>query len=306
MNKNLITNSSPKVSIIMSCYNGEQFLIQALNSILNQSYTNWELIFWDNQSYDSSALIFKKFKDTRFKYFYANKHTQISEARNRAIEKASGEILSFLDVDDFWLIDKLTCQVKLFEDESVGIVYGNFFILNQDTNKIRKFFNKTLPRGRIVNNLLKDHNVGFLTLCIRKFFYDQLEYKFHEDLVLMGDTDLVIRLSLICNADVVQEPIATYRYHNQSFTIKNKEIIFKELDSWLKKMNDCRNTLLKNNFDLVENFYAKSFFNNLVLSKQRYEGLKFIIFKKMSYYIKLKCIFVLLLPLIIIKIIRKR
>ena len=306
MNKNLITNTTPKVSIIMSCYNGEQFLTQALNSILNQSYTNWELIFWDNQSYDNSALIFKKFKDTRFKYFYANKHTQISEARNKAIEKASGEILSFLDVDDFWVIDKLTYQVKLFEDKSVGIVYGNFFTLNQESNKIHKFFNKILPRGKIVNNLLKHYNVGLLTLCIRKFFYDQLEYKFHDNLVLMGDTDLVIRLSLICNADVVQDPVATYRIHNQSFTLKNNTIIFKELDSWLKKMNVYRSSYLKNNFYLVENFYAKIFFNNLILSNQRYKALKFIIFKKMSFHLRFKSIPLLFLPLIVIKIIRKR
>ena len=63
-------NNRPLVSIIMNCYNGEQYLPQALNSVVDQTYGNWELIFWDNQSTDKSAEIFKKYNDIRFKYFY--------------------------------------------------------------------------------------------------------------------------------------------------------------------------------------------------------------------------------------------
>ena len=63
------------VSIIMNCHNGEKFLSQAINSVLKQSYKNWELIFWDNCSTDNSANIFNKFKDQRFKYFSATNHT---------------------------------------------------------------------------------------------------------------------------------------------------------------------------------------------------------------------------------------
>ena len=80
----------PLVSIIVNCFNGERFLRQALDSILSQTYQNWEVIFWDNQSTDKSAEIYKSYNEERFKYFYAPKHTLVAEARNLAIDKSTG------------------------------------------------------------------------------------------------------------------------------------------------------------------------------------------------------------------------
>ena len=76
---------------------------EALLSIINQTYKNWELIFWDNLSNDNSKEIFKKYNDKRFKYFLADKHTVLYEARNLAIKKTKGEFVAFLDTDDIWL-----------------------------------------------------------------------------------------------------------------------------------------------------------------------------------------------------------
>ena len=63
----------PEISIIMNCHNGEKFLAEAINSVLNQTYKNWELIFWNNSSSDQSEKIFKSFKDKRLRYFYTKK-----------------------------------------------------------------------------------------------------------------------------------------------------------------------------------------------------------------------------------------
>ena len=65
-----------KVSVIMNCYNGNVFLREAISSILSQTYKNWELIFWDNQSTDDSKSIFKSYRDKRLKYFYSKKTYQ--------------------------------------------------------------------------------------------------------------------------------------------------------------------------------------------------------------------------------------
>ena len=72
----------PLVSIIMNCYQGGRYLQFAIESVLTQTYQNWELIFWDNQSTDRSAEILKNYDDERIKYFYAPKHTLLYEARN--------------------------------------------------------------------------------------------------------------------------------------------------------------------------------------------------------------------------------
>ena len=95
-------SKSPLVSVIMNCYNGEKYLTESLSSLLSQNYSNWELIFWDNLSTDNSKKIFKNFNDKRFKYFLADKHTVLYEARNLAIKKTSGDYIAFLDTDDIW------------------------------------------------------------------------------------------------------------------------------------------------------------------------------------------------------------
>ena len=110
------SSKKPLISIIMNCYNGEEFLKHAIKSVLSQTYKNWELIFWDNQSTDNSFKILKKYKDKRIKYFYAKKYTTLYEARNLAIKKSKGEFIAFLDVDDLWLKNKLEFQIAHFKE----------------------------------------------------------------------------------------------------------------------------------------------------------------------------------------------
>ena len=68
-------NEKSLISIIMNCYNGETYLSESIKSVLSQTYKNWELIFWDNQSKDKSSEIFKSYKDIRLRYFYADQET---------------------------------------------------------------------------------------------------------------------------------------------------------------------------------------------------------------------------------------
>ena len=71
----------PLISIIMNCYNGEKYLTESINSLISQTHKNWELIFWDNQSIDSSAKIFKSYEDKRFEYFYQTNRKFLHEQR---------------------------------------------------------------------------------------------------------------------------------------------------------------------------------------------------------------------------------
>ena len=131
------------VSVITNCFNGDKYLHKALNSVVAQTYKNWEIIFWDNQSVDKSAEIFKSYKDVRFKYYYAPKHSKILyEAKNYALAKAKGDFFAFLDVDDWWLPNKLEKQISLFNDPEVGVVYGNFYNFYEKQNKTKIFKKK--------------------------------------------------------------------------------------------------------------------------------------------------------------------
>ena len=133
MNKQF--DKEPLVSIIMNCFNGETYMNESIKSVLSQTYENWELIFWDNQSIDSSAKIFKSYEDKRFEYFYANEHSTLYKARNLAIERSKGDFIAFLDTDDLWDKNKLKLQMHYFNNPEVGVVFSNLWMLKKDTKK---------------------------------------------------------------------------------------------------------------------------------------------------------------------------
>ena len=148
-------NKDPLVSIIMNCFNGEFFLREAIESVISQTYKNWELIFWDNKSSDKSATIFKSYKDERLKYFYANEHTPLYKARNLAIQKSKGAFISFIDTDDLWNRDKLELQIPYFKDPKVGVVYSNLWIIKKKKTIKKIYVKKKLPRGDIFYDIIK-------------------------------------------------------------------------------------------------------------------------------------------------------
>ena len=116
MNSN---NQPPKVTIGMPVYNGEKFLQESVNSVLSQTYQNWELIFWDNQSTDRSKEIFKSYKDPRLKYYLSPENTDLGPGRAKAFNYLTGEFIAILDVDDMWFPQKLEKQVPLFENPEI-------------------------------------------------------------------------------------------------------------------------------------------------------------------------------------------
>ena len=228
-------NKQPLVSIIMNCYNGEAYLSESIKSVLSQTYENWELIFWDNQSVDSSAKIFKNFKDKRFKYFYANEHTVLYKARNLAIEKSKGDFITFLDTDDLWHKSKLELQIPYFDDPEVGVVFSNLWMIKKNVKKKKLYINGKLPREKIYDELIKNNSVAILASAIRKKFYLKLQKKFDERFSIIGDFDLVLRLSESCLFESIQEPLAFYRLHGKNLSILSKDQEIEEFETWLRE-----------------------------------------------------------------------
>ena len=263
---------SELISIIMNCHNGEKFLKKALNSILQQTYENWELIFWDNKSSDKSKNIFKKFKDSRFKYFYAKKFSDLHRARNFAIKKAKGKFITFLDTDDFWLPDKLTLQIKKFTDRSTNFVYGNCWLIKKNYLFNKKiYYPGYLPEGYILNHLLKSYTIPLPTIMIRTSALKKLKFIFNDKLKIIGDFDLSIRLSEKNKFKCLQEPIAFYRIHDNNFSSRNRLLEIKELTDWYyaaKKGKFGKNISINPNLKFV---------------KKKIKNLNFIYNSKMNF-----------------------
>ena len=285
----------PLVSIIMNCYNGETYLRESIESVLSQTYENWELIFWDNRSVDKSAKIFKSYDDKRFRYYYAPQHTLLYEARNEAIKKSSGEFIAFLDTDDFWEKDKLELQMPFFEDLKVGVVYGNLFIVNEKLNTKKIFIKGKKPRGFILDDLLKDYCTGIVTLVIRKIFLNNRQQAFDSTFDYIGDFDLMIRMSSKYKFECVDKPIASWRSHwkNGSLLKKNNQI--KELRIWSKKMENYPVIFNNKNLPNIDNLINNLEVVSLILDNDREKARLKI--KKMPYSLKkIKFLIALLLP----------
>ena len=134
----------------MNCHNGEKFLNESLRSIIFQSYKNWELIFFDNNSEDNSKKIVKSFKDKRIKFFSSKKKLNLYYARNLAIKKTKGKFISFLDVDDLWNKNKLKLQLNFLEkNKEFKIIYSNYTIFNEVAKKKYVKYNRILNSGFI-------------------------------------------------------------------------------------------------------------------------------------------------------------
>ena len=240
----------PKISIIVNCYNGEEFIRESIESILKQTYSNWEVIFWDNKSQDRSKEIFKSFRDKRLKYYYSKKHTSLYKARNQALLKATGEFISFLDTDDLWTKNRLKKQINHFKEKNIGLVYSNFWLFKENLKK-KKLFKNNFNKGIVPSkNILINYDVGILTILIKKNYLLKLKTKFDERTSHIGDMDLIWKLSKICKFKAINEPLAYYRIHNNnlSSTKRGNEIL--ELKRWIiknkKRLNNDEIIFMKN------------------------------------------------------------
>lgn len=225
---------------MMNCFNGEKFLKEAVDSIINQTYQNWELIFWDNKSLDMTESIIKSYKDNRIKYFKAKNHTNLYEARDAAFKKCKGKFISFLDVDDWWDPEKLSQQIKLFKNTKVGLVYSNFWMIDQVNNTKKLSYNTELPTGNILSKLLENYNIGMLTMVIRKSAALKLDHIFDKNYHIIGDYDLAIRMADKFEFDCVQKPLAFCRWHGNNEQIHHLQKHIDELEDWSIKIKSYR------------------------------------------------------------------
>ena len=120
-----------RVSVIIPAYNGDRYMVEAINSILHQTYTNWEIIIVDDGSTDNTSNIIQKYSK-QIKYFHQT-NQGVAASRNLGLSKAEGEYIAFLDQDDVFLPHKLASQVTvLAEDSTLGMVSSGWQIIDRD------------------------------------------------------------------------------------------------------------------------------------------------------------------------------
>ena len=270
--------SNQLVSIIMTCHNGERFLNESITSIINQTYSNWELIFYDNSSVDKSEFIVKSFQDKRIKYFKTAQLVNLGTIRKLSYTECQGTLITFLDVDDYWSEIKLQRQIEMFDaHEKIDVVYTNYFkIENQKIKQDKKVLVKGYCQNQIIYSYINGSPLtAWLTLMIKKSSIEKLEYSFDDKTHISSDFDLIIRLSEFCYFDYLEESLSYYRLHDANESKNNQ----KEIDELIyiiykfQKNETLRKIFLHKNF--LYKIYIKYFFYKKIISTN-YKNLKII------------------------------
>ena len=243
-------NKKPFVSVIINCFNGEKFLDKCLKSVLSQSYKNYEIIFFDNNSKDNSLNLVLKLKSKKIKIFKSKKKLKLYHARNLAISRSKGKFISILDVDDTWHKDKLKIQVKKIINENSDIVYSNYFVIDW---LIKIFSNKKLPIKNMTFEILKSYPICISTVLFKKKIFLNLR-GFDSSYEIIGDYDFFYRASKKYKFSVSQKPLVNYLIHNENTTKKRLNLRVNEMKKWIKINYESK---YRNQFD---NIYQKNLF----------------------------------------------
>lgn len=202
-----------KVSIIIPVHNAEKFIGKTIESVLNQTYKNWEMLIFNDKSKDNSLKIIKKYseKDERIKVVDSKENVGVVAARNKLIEIATGEFIAFLDADDYWKQNKLEKQIKFMRKNNALISCTEYTRVTEDEKEINDIIIKEIIT---YEDMLKNNYLGCLTVIYnanklgKRYFKER---KKNEDYVLW--LEIVKETKIIFG---LKENLAFYRVLNNS------------------------------------------------------------------------------------------
>ncbi|MCV9884745.1 teichuronic acid biosynthesis protein TuaG [Metabacillus halosaccharovorans] len=156
----------PCVSIVTPSYNSSKYIEETVQSVKEQTFTNWEMIIVDDCSKDDTREILNKLskEDSRIKVILLQTNSGAAVARNTAIEAARGKYIAFLDSDDLWLPQKLEKQLKFMEKNDIIFSFTKYDVMDEDGNNLNKPV--SVPESIDYHGLLKNTIIGCLTVMI--------------------------------------------------------------------------------------------------------------------------------------------
>jgi glycosyltransferase involved in cell wall biosynthesis len=222
----------PKVSIIIPTYNRAQFIAEAIQSVLDQTFQDFELLIVDDGSTDNTREIVGSFKDQRIKYIH-QENRGVSAARNNGILASSGEYIAFLDSDDLWLPQSLELKVRSLDSHpDAALVCSDLELFDNDTGaRLGSFWHGSISRFSLkrvskqpLNQLLTiGCFIGPQATLIRRRVFSDVGY-FDESLRSCGDWDMFVRILKRFLIDIIDIPLTKLRRHGYSMWSTGKNI----------------------------------------------------------------------------------
>ena len=218
------------VSIIMPSFNTGIFIKETINSVLKQTYTNWEIIIVDDCSTDNTDEVVASFKDERIKYIKNEKNSGAAVSRNRALREAKGKWIAFLDSDDIWLPEKLEKQIAFMENNGYDFSYTSYCQI--DEQSIESGVTVTGPKKITKTGMYNYCYPGCLTVMYNAEKVGLIQI---EDIKKNNDYAMWLKVCKKADCYLLEETLAKYRKRsgsisNHSYTklIKWHYILFRD------------------------------------------------------------------------------
>jgi len=190
------------ISIILPTFNHAKFLKKAIESVIRQNYSNWELIIIDNNSVDETFEIINSYSDIRIKYHKTQNNGVIAASRNLGIHLSTGSWIAFIDSDDWWTNDKLIKSVKYIETENFDLIYHDLYLVDKKNQlTFKKLASSRSLHFPIYQDLLLNGN-GILnsSVLVRKKILEEVGLlSCDTDKITWEDYDCWLRISRITN-----------------------------------------------------------------------------------------------------------
>lgn len=206
------------VSIVMPSFNTADFIYKAIESVVAQTYSNWELIIIDDCSTDGTRGVVEAWNDKRIRYFTNEANVGAAESRNIAIMKARGKWIAFLDSDDLWMSDKLEKQIAFMEKNNVYFSYTNYIEIDLDGNELG--IRVTGPKKITTQGMYNYCWPGCLTVMYDK---DKVGVVQIANIKKNNDYAMWLKISRLTNCYLFDDVLAKYR-RGRTDSISNNTI----------------------------------------------------------------------------------
>lgn len=218
------------VSIIMPNYNGAEYVRETIESVLNQTYTNWELLFVDDCSTDDSLILVEKYGDPRIRIFKNEKNSGAAASRNYALREAKGKWIALLDADDLWFPDKLEKQIKFMTDNGYHFSCTSYEHIDEKSQPLGVRVVSPQKIGK--HKMYRYCYLGCLTVMYDAELVGLIQVD--ERLKSRNDYAMWLKVCKFCDCYYMDEVLSKYRIRNNSLShsglktsIKNQYKLFR-------------------------------------------------------------------------------
>lgn len=288
-----------KIDILMATYNGEKYLKEQLDSILNQTYKDFRLLISDDASKDSTIKILEEYakKDNRIVLFKQKENLGIIRNFEFLMKNVKSEFFMFSDQDDIWNEAKIEKSLNKIEETNSDLVYADLEVVDEKMNtlsnsywKLKEFEHKIYKHNNFESLYLNNYITGS-TMIIRKKMLDKILPIFYESKYILHDYWVALVVSKLGKISYIDEPLVKYRQH------KNNEIGSRKKSDKINDFNELRNLFidvkidhfntLKKRQDVFNDEKINALNEKSLKYYEKLKNVKIITFKNIGLFIKL-------------------